>query len=132
MKTTHTALPWHVGMKPGPMIYGPNGDQVADLTADFEDDRANAAFIVRACNAHDDLLAALDSSLAVQQFRGPQLHLLAAADALVPVAVSAALLGLQPDIEVGVLASSSHAFVLERPHELAAAIQAFLSEVGDD
>ena len=79
-----------------------------------------------------DLLAALDSRQAVQQFRGPQLHLLAAADALVPVAVSAALLGLQPDIEVGVLASSSHAFVLERPHELAAAIQAFLSEVGDD
>lgn len=79
-----------------------------------------------------DLLALLDSRQAVQQFRGPQMHLLAAADALVPVAVSAALLGLQPDIEIGVLESASHAFVLERPHELAASIQAFLSEAGDD
>lgn len=79
-----------------------------------------------------DLLAVLDSRQAVQQFRGPQMHLLAAADALVPVAVSAALLGLQPDIEIGVLESASHAFVLERPHELAASIQAFLSEAGDD
>jgi pimeloyl-[acyl-carrier protein] methyl ester esterase len=79
-----------------------------------------------------DLLAVLDSRQAVQQFRGPQMHLLAAADALVPVSVSSALLGLQPDIEIGVLESASHAFVLERPHELAASIQAFLSEAGDD
>jgi hypothetical protein len=31
MNTKHTAGPWHVGMKPGPIIYGPNGEQVADL-----------------------------------------------------------------------------------------------------
>ncbi|MBF7728513.1 alpha/beta fold hydrolase [Pseudomonas sp. N040] len=79
-----------------------------------------------------DLLAALDTRQALQQFRGPQLHLLAADDALVPETVSSALLGLQPDIEVGVLASAGHAFVLERPHEVAAAIQAFLSEAKDD
>lgn len=79
-----------------------------------------------------DLLEALDTRRALQQFRGPQLHLLAAGDALVPVAVSGALLGLQPDIEVGVLEAASHAFALERPHEVAAAIQAFLSEVKDD
>lgn len=29
----HTPAPWHVGMKPGPMIYGPSGEQVADLSA---------------------------------------------------------------------------------------------------
>ena len=27
----HTKGPWHVGMKPGPMIYGPAGEQIADL-----------------------------------------------------------------------------------------------------
>ena len=60
----HTPLPWKVdfadephwpiGYAPGypvcRMVRGPVG-------ADGED-RANAAFIVRACNAHDDLLAA--------------------------------------------------------------------------
>ena len=65
----HTKLPWHVGMKPGPMIYGPKGEQIADMLeangeADLfpyvEENRANAAFIVRACNAHEDLVAALE------------------------------------------------------------------------
>ena len=28
--TKHTPGPWHIGMKPGPMIYGQNGEQVAD------------------------------------------------------------------------------------------------------
>jgi len=60
------------------------------------------------------------------------LHLLGESDALVPATLSSALLILQPDIEVGVLESGSHAFVLERPHEVAAVIQAFLSEVADD
>ena len=27
----HTPGPWHIGMKPGPMIYGPNGEGVADM-----------------------------------------------------------------------------------------------------
>jgi len=31
MNTKHTAGPWHVGMRPGPIIYGPLGEQVADL-----------------------------------------------------------------------------------------------------
>lgn len=78
-----------------------------------------------------ELLQTLDTRNALQQFRGPQLHLLAAGDALVPLAVSNALLALQPDIEVGVLETGSHAFVLERPHEVAATIQAFFSEVKD-
>jgi len=79
-----------------------------------------------------ELLATMDVRQALQQFAGPQLHLLGAGDGLVPATLSAALLTLQPDIEVGVLESGSHAFVLERPHEVAAVIQAFLSEVTDD
>ena len=79
-----------------------------------------------------ELLATVDVRQALQQFSGPQLHLLGESDALVPATLSSALLTLQPDIEVGVLESGSHAFVLERPHEVAAVIQAFLSEVADD
>ncbi len=79
-----------------------------------------------------DLLAALDTRAAVQAFVGPQLHLFAGLDALVPGGAAQALLALLPDVEIGLLDSASHAFALERPHELAAAIQAFLHEAGDD
>lgn len=27
----HTPGPWHLGMQPGPIVYGPNGEQVADM-----------------------------------------------------------------------------------------------------
>jgi pimeloyl-[acyl-carrier protein] methyl ester esterase len=79
-----------------------------------------------------DVLAALDTRGALQDFVGPQLHLFAGADALVPANTAAALLALLPDVEIGLIDSGSHAFALERPHEIAAAIQAFLHEVGDD
>ncbi|MDP2246339.1 alpha/beta fold hydrolase [Pseudomonas sp.] len=79
-----------------------------------------------------DVLAALDTRGALQDFVGPQLHLYAGADALVPANTAAALLALLPDVEIGLIDSVSHAFALERPHEIAAAIQAFLHEVGDD
>ena len=68
---------------------------------------------------------------ALQRFAGPQLHLLAGADALVPAEVAGELLALQPDIEVGLIEEVSHAFPLERPHEVAAAIHAFITEAGD-
>lgn len=29
-KIVHTSGPWHIGMKPGPMIYGQRGEQIAD------------------------------------------------------------------------------------------------------
>jgi hypothetical protein len=29
-ETKHTPGPWHVGMKPGPMVYGRNGEWVAN------------------------------------------------------------------------------------------------------
>lgn len=79
-----------------------------------------------------DLLAALDSRAAPQAFVGPQLHLFAGLDALVPAAAAPALLAALPDVEIGLIDCASHAFVLERPHEVAATIQAFLHEAGDD
>lgn len=62
----HTKLPWHVGMRPGPIVYGWYGEQVADLTSVtllVEENKDNAAFIVRACNAHNDLVAAIEGLL---------------------------------------------------------------------
>lgn len=79
-----------------------------------------------------DLLAALDTRAALQAFVGPQLHLFAGADALVPAAAAQALLEVLADVELGLIDHVSHAFVLERPHEVAAAIQVFLHEAGDD
>lgn len=48
--TKHTPGPWHVGMKPGPIIYGTKGDQVADLRGflDIEETSANARLIAAA------------------------------------------------------------------------------------
>jgi pimeloyl-[acyl-carrier protein] methyl ester esterase len=79
-----------------------------------------------------DVLAALDTRTALQAFVGPQLHLFGNADALVPASAAQALLALLPDVEIGLIDHASHAFILERPHEIAAAIQAFLHEAGDD
>ena len=62
----------------------------------------------------------------------PQLHLFAGLDALVPESVATQVMALLPDVEVGLIEQASHAFLLEAPHELAAAIQAFLHELGDD
>lgn len=78
-----------------------------------------------------EVLGNFDGRSALQRFAGPQLHLLAGADALVPAEVAGELLMLRPDIEVGLIEDVSHAFPLERPHEVAAAILAFLGEAGD-
>ncbi len=58
----HTAGPWHVGMKPGPMVYGLNGEQVADLRADVlvNNERAANARLIAAA---PELLAALQETL---------------------------------------------------------------------
>jgi len=79
-----------------------------------------------------DVLERLDTRAALQAFRGPQLHLFGGADALVPGEAAGELLALLPDVEIGLIEQASHAFILERPHEVAAAIQAFLHEAGDD
>jgi pimeloyl-[acyl-carrier protein] methyl ester esterase len=78
------------------------------------------------------LLEQLDTRSALQTFRGPQLHLFAGHDAFVPAEAASDLLALLPDVEVGVIEQASHAFLLENPHGVAAAIQAFLHESGDD
>jgi pimeloyl-[acyl-carrier protein] methyl ester esterase len=79
-----------------------------------------------------ELLAQLDTREALQAFRGPQFHLFAGQDALVPAEAAGALFALLPDIEIGLIEQACHAFLLEDPHGLAGAIQAFLHECGDD
>jgi pimeloyl-[acyl-carrier protein] methyl ester esterase len=78
------------------------------------------------------LLQKLDTRSALQTYRGPQMHLFAGLDALVPAEAASDLLALMPDIEVGLIEQASHAFILENPHGVAAAIQAFLHESSDD
>lgn len=78
------------------------------------------------------VLAQLDTRNALQAYRGPQFHLFARADALVPAEVAGELLALLPDVEIGLIEQASHAFLLEDPHGVAAAVQAFLHESGDD
>lgn len=79
-----------------------------------------------------ELLAQLDTREALQAFRGPQMHLFAGLDGLVPAEAAGDLLALLPDVEIGLIEQASHAFLLEDPHGVAGAIQAFLHEFGDD
>lgn len=77
------------------------------------------------------VLAALDNRAALRGFLGPQLHLLAEQDALVPAAVSEALIALLPAGEVDVLEGCGHAFVLEQADTLAALMRDFIREASD-
>lgn len=57
-KTNHTPGPWKIGMRPGPIVYGAKGEQVADLTARLvadDETRGN----IRLITAAPDLLACL-------------------------------------------------------------------------
>ena len=49
-QTKHTPGPWHIGMKPGPMVYGPQGEQVVGINVmlDIDEVTANARFIAAA------------------------------------------------------------------------------------
>lgn len=78
------------------------------------------------------VLAQLDTREALQRYSGPQLHLFAGSDALVPAEAAQALSELLPDVEVGLVEESSHAFLLEYPQDLAEGIKSFLHESGDD
>lgn len=79
-----------------------------------------------------EVLARLDTRAALEHYPGPQLHLFAGSDALVPAESAKALSELLPDVEVGLVEESSHAFLLEYPQELATGIKSFLHESGDD
>lgn len=78
------------------------------------------------------VLAQLDTRHALEHYSGPQLHLFAGSDALVPAEAAKALSELLPDVEVGLVEESAHAFLLEYPQELAEGIKRFLHESGDD
>lgn len=72
-----------------------------------------------------DWLAQLDNRAALRSLACPQLHVLATADALVPVAVADAIRNLQPDAQVRQV-TGSHAFVLTDPAALAGMLNAFI------
>jgi len=79
-----------------------------------------------------DVLAALDTQAALSGVTGPQLHLFAGLDALVPAAASHALRAVQAKTDVRLIEHVSHAFPLEHPQVVAAAIQAFIREAAND
>jgi len=78
------------------------------------------------------LLSELDGREALQRYVGPQLHVFAGGDALVPAAAAEALLACVPDVEVDVLANASHGLPLERADDVATAMLAFMGEGEDD
>lgn len=60
MEAKHTATPWHT--KPSAVyetVYALEDGELICFASMRQNAWANAAFIVRACNAHDDLVAAL-------------------------------------------------------------------------
>lgn len=77
------------------------------------------------------VLAMLDNRHALAAFTGPQLHLLAESDALVPAAVADELLALLPAGEVDVLDECGHAFVIEQAGTVATLMLDFIHEASD-
>ena len=74
MNTKHTPLPWtaevhHIVSRDTDGI-ARNNDNSSVAVAHGPDKESNAAFIVRACNAHDELVAALESALKTAEFEG--------------------------------------------------------------
>lgn len=69
----HSPLPFHVEVTRYPMIAGvivaENGDYVAKVV-DHQNWRANAAYLVRACNSFDDLVAACRAVLDAKEYDG--------------------------------------------------------------
>lgn len=58
--SAHSPLPWEVpdgGIRPA--IFAEDGSHVASMSDTGDEAEANAALIVRAVNAHDELVAAL-------------------------------------------------------------------------
>ena len=57
---THTSTPWQVSNFDAHQILGREGNVPVQI-CEYVGRLSDAEFIVRACNAHDDLLAALQS-----------------------------------------------------------------------
>lgn len=71
------------------------------------------------------MLAELDNREAIKAFAGPQLHLLAEADALLPTAAIQPLAALNPQAAVELL-GQSHAGLVAEPRLLAQRMQSFI------
>ena len=56
----HTPGPWHVGIRPGPMVYGQLGEQIADCRG-LDEAGHNARVIAHRVNTWPALLAALEA-----------------------------------------------------------------------
>ena len=70
-QTGHTPTPWifKEGYHNNSMIYSEN----AELISVFQDDnKANAQFIVKACNAHEELVKALKKALDIIENEYPE------------------------------------------------------------
>lgn len=70
----HTPGPWHIGMNPGPIIYGERGDQVANMCDGLygdDENRANARLIAAAPDMLAVLLAIAEGEdyLTINQFQ---------------------------------------------------------------
>ena len=65
----HTKGPWHIGMKPGPIIYGEVGEQIADMSSSMlerDEHIANARLIAAA----PELLEAAQKAVALMAAAG--------------------------------------------------------------
>ena len=63
-KSKHTPTPWKANKwAPGWEISAPESHYTVCRLTDCNNEEANAAFIVRACNSHDELLEALKGLL---------------------------------------------------------------------
>ena len=82
-------------------------------------------------NAGLQLLAEMDGRGSLHGYFGPQLHLFASGDALVPAAACDALRRWMPGIEAELMAGASHALPLERADDVAAAIGGFIRGRGE-
>lgn len=73
-----------------------------------------------------ELLASLDNREAFAQLHQPGLHVLAEKDVLVPVAAEAALMALNPQQQVHIIAEAAHAVHWSQPKQVMQLLQQFL------
>jgi len=62
MESKHTATPWRIG-DAGHTVFGPKTDNPSPETVAHNIKRENAAFIVKACNNFDQLVASVQNLL---------------------------------------------------------------------
>lgn len=63
MNSKHTPGPWHVGMRPGPIVYGPKGEMLADVRCGSMLQNEEAWANWRIICAAPELLEALEALL---------------------------------------------------------------------